>query len=582
MNWLYYLLEANFYLGIFYLLYYFMLRKETYYQFNRAYLLTVCVIAFIIPLLQVGILKKPVPLSSQMAVTAVLINNPAVQHVTQAPVTVWAAGDYYLAIYSIVAIIMAILFTTKIFRLFRLMQKGKRVTNNAFYMVEIDHTDAFSFLNHLFINPKLADIPAIIQHEMVHIRQKHSLDILFLEFFKIINWFNPVVYLLENNVKDLHEFIADHEIVSQQGDISFYADFLLHNAYDLSGSGSALTNNFFNKNLLKRRIMMLYQKPSGNRARLRYLLILPVCAGLLCFSTLGFSKTYGWVDLLPPHNLPATKLATPDIAAIAVKIPMSDTEKVNHHKEKYIDGNDHITPKGYHYRETTLVHNGRVDFAVNIFPNEKNVDALKILKSRATAKIIKMLEDKFGYTFPSKIPPPPPPLPPVPPAAKVPHGPNAPRVKRFPPPVVVPVDTGASAAATRRQAAPPPPMAPFMPPANGFSVLDKYMGRHTRFPKVAMDKKLTGSVIESFTIGSDKKISNVAFIKGIGGGCDEEVTRALKSFDGTINAKPGTYKLAVTFAGHGLEAPKPASESLGNDPSFAGEVVVEYYPINKN
>jgi hypothetical protein len=126
---------------------------------------------------------------------------------------------------------------------------------------------------------------------------------------------------------------------------------------------------------------------------------------------------------------------------------------------------------------------------------------------------------------------------------------------------------------------PPPPMAPFMPPANGFSALGKYMSINTRLPKAAFDKKLTGSVIESFTVGSDHKISNVAFIKGIGSGCDEEVTRALKSFDGTIDAKPGTYKMAITFTGHGLAAPKPASETLHNDPSFAGEVVVEYFPI---
>jgi hypothetical protein len=297
----------------------------------------------------------------------------------------------------------------------------------------------------------------------------------------------------------------------------------------------------------------------------------------LCISTLAFSKTYGWVDLAPLRDLPSTKLAAPRVAAIATKTIAGDTAKVNRSKEKYTYSNEQITPKGYHYRETGYVINDKVDFRVIII--EKNGDALVILKSKATPGMIKMLREKYGYSFPSmdiftKMSPPPP----APPAPKAPHGPNEPNVKGFSPPVVAPADPSTPAAPGKLQVAPPPPMAPFMPPTNGFSGLNKYMAKYTRFPKSAFDKKLTGSVIESFTIGSDGKISNVAFIKGIGSGCDEEVTRALKSFDGTIDAKPGTYKLAVTFTGYGLAAPEPASENLGNDPFFAGEVVLVFYP----
>src|SRR6185437_1894458 len=69
-------------------------------------------------------------------------------------------------------------------------------------------------------------------------------------------------------------------------------------------SGSSITHSFFNYNLLKKRIIMLHQKRSGSLARLKYLLAIPICGGLLCASTLAFSKTYGWVDIAPHHSNP--------------------------------------------------------------------------------------------------------------------------------------------------------------------------------------------------------------------------------------------------------------------------------------
>jgi len=181
-----------------------------------------------------------------------------------------------------------------------MIQTANKITDNRYKIVQLENSNtAFSFFNYLFIGSKTEGTSIIIRHEMVHIRQKHTLDVLFLEFIKIINWFNPFVYLLQNSLKTVHEYIADEQTAALESDTLAYSSFLVNNAYGLSGS--SIAPSFFNYNLLKKRIIMLNQKRSGNLARLKYLVAVPICAATLCASTLGFSKTYALIDLAPQH-----------------------------------------------------------------------------------------------------------------------------------------------------------------------------------------------------------------------------------------------------------------------------------------
>ena len=299
MNLIYYLLEANLYLVVFYLLYFFLLRKETYYQFGRIYLLGTSLLAFIIPVVQLGFLKP----NSNVQVT--LMPNIAVGNIQTQVLTNPAPGytlyDYCLWAYIATVIVLLASLCIKIFKLIRLLKTNISHPYNGFTLVEINGNDAaFSFFNYLFVNPQLINSSTIMHHEQVHIKQKHSWDILYLELLKVFNWFNPFVYLLQNSIKEIHEFIADHHTAALENDNDHYADFLIGNAY--GRPYTSLINPFFNKNLLKRRIMMLYQKRSGKTARLKYLLALPLVGALLCVSTMAFTtKNYGWINISPKH-----------------------------------------------------------------------------------------------------------------------------------------------------------------------------------------------------------------------------------------------------------------------------------------
>jgi TonB family protein len=326
MNWLHYLLEANLYLALFYFAYCLFLNRDTHYRLKRIYLIFSCIISFILPVLQVSALK---PVKQVELVNTITYNNFPVQTVQVMPAEVstitpivapvikheFTLQDGLWYIYIAGAIVLLFSFFVKLRSLYKLMRSSQRVNEGKHRVIYLSGTStAFSFFNYLFIGTNTTGADTIIRHELVHIRQRHSIDILFLELLKIINWFNPFIYLLQNSLKTVHEYIADEQTAAYETDALTYSSFLVMNAYGIDGL--PITNSFFNYNLLKKRIIMLNQQRSGNLARLKYLVVIPICAALLSASTLAFSKTYGWVDLTPAYVKSTSRYATLDATHI--------------------------------------------------------------------------------------------------------------------------------------------------------------------------------------------------------------------------------------------------------------------------
>jgi len=318
MNWLYYLAEANIYLSVFYLAYCLFLNRDTHYQLNRAYLIFSCVVSFILPVLQIGVLR-PAKSAENVSTSNYAMPVQAVKTIAQEPQTITTTAapviehhftlqDGVWYVYLIGTAVFLFMLLIKLYTLFGLTRNEQSVKEGKYRVIYLTGTDtAFSFFNYLFIGTNTTGTNTIIRHELVHIRQKHSADIIFLELLKIINWFNPFVYLLQSSLKAVHEYIADEQTAAYETDALTYSSFLVNNTY--GAGGSSITHSFFNYNLLKKRIIMLNQQRSGNLARLKYLVTIPICVALLCASTLAFSKTYGWVDLAPANIKSAARYA---------------------------------------------------------------------------------------------------------------------------------------------------------------------------------------------------------------------------------------------------------------------------------
>jgi hypothetical protein len=581
MNWLHYLLEANLYLAVAYGCYWLLLRKQTFYTANRIYLLASTVLCFVIPLVQLTALQHqtevlpPVQTTTQIIYAAPDAIAPAINDgfLTQNKATT--------ALYVTPALSMLILFLIKLYSLLNLIFRNKHENHASHTLVYIDRTSTpFSFFGYLFVKDRSQLQEVILRHELAHIRQKHSWDIVFTELLKVINWFNPVIYLLQNSLKELHEFEADRcaTVSNHQDD---YVNMLISQAYQTSGVPFA--NHFSNQQLLKSRIMKLYQKRSGKLARLNYLMAVPLCAGLLCASTLAFSKNYGWIKINTNK-----KLHNPALPVI--KTPVDTTQKKT--RLKVTSGGvtgitDKLELKGNMGKKTVFTAQDLTAGDQKLLQNF----GIKVELTSALATTTSILVPpppppaKSVHVKNNSIPPPPPPVQ-LRPSAKLPlsKGPvkiPAPRINtiKFPPPKVETIKFPAPKHIIE---------APLKPTSDStiksvFSDMFKHLQRTSRYPKTAADNNVAGAEMASFKVDKDQHISDVVVKKGAHPALDAETIKNISSYNGTLQAKPGTYTMLIDYELDNGDGSRTAGSQrvIEQEIPTAGKVVVVGYGKKK-
>ncbi|MGY4384697.1 hypothetical protein ACVWYN_001731 [Pedobacter sp. UYP24] len=432
MNWMYYLLEANLYLAVFYGFYLLLLQRETFYQINRYYLLISSALAFLMPVFQIGYLNSLFnPIVNEVQISIPYSGELLPVAVTTPTLT---AGDILLFCYLLVAGFLLLRLGTSLYRIIRMALKADKIRIGNVRKLHFKQLDtAFSFFNLLFINPDTDKQNIILQHEMIHIKQRHSLDILFFETVIILNWFNPICWLIKKDIKLIHEYIADESTTNQGLPKHDYAMFLIHNSF--GSFHNPLASQMFNQSILKNRINMLNKTKSSGRARLRLLYVLPIMAGMLCTSTLAFTKDYAVIDLYSKKKEMTSTVGTKKSRQTPKQGPKQEKKK-SYPIE--IQGTRPIK---------LVVINGKVSTARN-FTSVYDYDGVKELNgNEATAKYGKRaskgaLEFTGKNTHISiKFPPPIP----VRSARKLPTPPRPPlkprlRNIKFPPPIVKPME----------------------------------------------------------------------------------------------------------------------------------------------
>lgn len=275
MNWSSYLIQTNLYLLCFYAFYWLILRRETFFGLNRAYLLISALSAALIPLIKVQWL------------TQLFITKPLQQHFVKASIVImggyatpieesWALGDYLFLLYLCVTVAMV----------GRLIYKLLKVNS---LLKQENQPEAFSFFKKIRVNQTLPQKENIEKHELTHVKQLHSADVLFFELLGIINWFNPIIYLYKKSIRHIHEFIADEAVLKTQTDKKQYALLLLSQRF--GANANTLTNNFFNQSLLKRRIEMMNKTKSRKTAVIKYSLSAPLFMLAMALSSAKISES---------------------------------------------------------------------------------------------------------------------------------------------------------------------------------------------------------------------------------------------------------------------------------------------------
>ncbi len=276
MTTLTYLLTTSLYLLLFYGCYGLLLRRNTFFGLNRAYLLLSVVLSFGLPLVELpGETVNSLPVGSLTLPTFVVGNSQATQ---TDDITI---NQWIWLVYGLGVTAMLIRLGINLRAVFRLIGRGvrKRELNYTLVHLPDNSTPSFSFGRYLVLNQtdNLTQPPALMRHEEAHIRQRHTADVLFLEIIQAVLWFNPVVWLYKRALQEMHEFLADRSVLkTPQPD---YPRQLV--AYALNVSPSALITPFVSKSTLKQRIVMLQKPQTHRRALLGYALALPLAALLV-------------------------------------------------------------------------------------------------------------------------------------------------------------------------------------------------------------------------------------------------------------------------------------------------------------
>lgn len=275
MSWAHYLLQVNIYLIIFYCFYKLLLNKETYFGLNRLYLVSSGIFSLAIPFLRFELFSEKI-VSNKLYVSVSEINtvvsNYAVLPQTQEQYD-W--GRLIVIIYILGAFIY---FLSFLYQLFTINQLFNKPAENG----------AFSFLNRKSVAANLPERATIDLHEDIHVKQLHSLDVIFFEIIGIITWFNPVIYAYKKTIKNIHEYLADEAAAKFQGDKETYAMLLLSQALGIKPN--SLTNGFASKSLIKKRIFMLHKQRSKKIAVLKYGIFIPLFALAVVLSSATIRK----------------------------------------------------------------------------------------------------------------------------------------------------------------------------------------------------------------------------------------------------------------------------------------------------
>ncbi|GAB3776980.1 hypothetical protein GCM10028818_23370 [Spirosoma horti] len=290
MNALDYLLKANLYGLLFASCYWFFLRRHTFFTLNRVYLLMSAVLSLVLPLASLPAQTvETLPTDWPVPVGVITLPVATVATATAQLGQASTAPDWEqiaMIAYGLIALLFVLRLAVRVGRLCWLIQRSERQVQANHVLVinlsgQASDSDAptFSFFRYLVLNPADKHNSLIIRHELVHIRQYHSADVLGLALLRALFWACPALWFIDKMLRQVHEFLADKE-ASQPTE---YARFLLDYTFGLQPD--ALTNGFFNPPLLKQRIQMLYQTATPRWALGKYMLVLPLMLSLLAMTT---------------------------------------------------------------------------------------------------------------------------------------------------------------------------------------------------------------------------------------------------------------------------------------------------------
>lgn len=586
MSFAHYLLQVNLYLIVFYGFYKLLLDKETYFLLNRIYLVSAGILSLCIPFIRLEWLTEQK--AAQQVYTSV--NWEAV--LQQATIVTdgndnFSWGNAFVYIYSAGIVVCLGRLAYNLFAVKKLIKNAKAGS-------------AFSFFSKKVVDQDLPLIDVIDIHEEAHIKQWHTADILFFEVLGVFTWINPIVYFYKKSIKNIHEFLADEHAADFQGDKAEYAMLILSQSFGISPN--RLTNGFFDKSLIKKRIFMLQKERSKKTAIMKYGFFIPLFAILIIFSSATVRKNEKLIAIT--NQIPLEK-PIEMVQDIIIPEPVLTTKTISKGEivptTEKVDGNwNHFygfMARSIKYpseaQQNNLQGNAQIKFTLQ---NSKisNFGSVLDLGDGCNEEVMKALlsyrnfKDLPNGNYTLKV------------GFKLIENNSAMRNKTV---VAVPayqklsdINIIAVSAPTQNNATEEKidkvydfvsiEKQPEFP--GGIAKFYEYLGKNIKYPKLAQDNNVQGKVFLSYIVEKDGSLTDITVTRGLGSGTDEEAIRVLsyspKWNPGITNGQPVRvkYNINVNFSlNSGSEAKKTVVvkdnagvTNLLKSPKFDGLVVV--------
>lgn len=307
-TFLVYILKSAVCLAIFYLFYRLLLSKETFHRFNRMALLGVMLLSCLLPLVKVTV-EQASPVNAQvMSMEDLLLmyqwNSEAVVEEGSRPFH-WQEG--LVLVYFVGLFFVIVRHLWSLGRMLYLIRHSRceRLDNGIRLVVHRRKLAPFSWMRYIVISE--TDLKEsghhILVHEMAHIHHRHSWDLLLTEACAWLQWFNPAIWLLKQELQNIHEYEADEEVLRQGINAKEYQMLLIKKAV---GARLYSIANSFNHSSLKKRITMMIRKKSNPWARAKYLYVLPLAAvTVAAFARPEISKPLDEISSVKVNDLSA-------------------------------------------------------------------------------------------------------------------------------------------------------------------------------------------------------------------------------------------------------------------------------------
>ena len=520
-----YLILANFYLACFFALYWVAFRKQTFFRWNRLYLLAGLALAFLLPTIDLSAwytYPAAYPTYLRDAGEAVVVQGGAIDVSAS---TAFGWKTLLVWVYAVGCILSFLYFLWRMVRTVRQLRTAGAGS-------------AFSFFGAIRVDLSLVGHEQIEAHEQVHAKEWHSADLIVMQFVKVFNWFNPVVYQYERALRMQHEYLADD--LTAAGDELAYAELLVARAMRVERT--ALVHTFSGKRGLKSRVAMLLQDKSHQYNLLRYLLLLPLVGAMVMCSIASNPKSADAAE----GDMQA---ARQDVrSADDVEGFLQQLGKNVDYAQAAIDDQKQ-GPLAFTFEKAENGHIENVRFINELWEGQQ-AQVLNVLQRTRTdsvapvGKYLVTIEFRLsdGENMSKEKFPPPPPVSSeytiLPSVVIIGYSPK--KANRPAPPMVTQVTDDAKEPVSDHTVFETVEVAPA--PKGGMKAFMEWVGKHYDFPQEAIDAGVNGAIQVAFVVEKDGSITNMKLVKDLGYGTGEAALRLLQNVEkwspGIQNGKP--------------------------------------------